>query len=220
MKKILITTGILSGIVFTLFVAGRLTGAIQIYSAPTKANEPTIKLDERFIASNLKKPTQFDFIAFTSHRNYGLDTTQNYIFVYRLIGLPGHTIEIRDGIAFIDGKNVDTDLSLQHRYKVSAAYANLVKAGDFEPTDTDSGYMTLPDIEARKIGAARFRVMYDDQQASALFGHAWTADSFGPLKIPPDHYFVLGDNRHGAMDSRYIGLIPVTDWKGTILYKR
>lgn len=41
-------------------------------------------------------------------------------------------------------------------------------------------------------------------------------DNFGPLKIPGDNYFVLGDNRHDAYDSRYIGLIKKDEVVSTV----
>jgi signal peptidase I len=47
----------------------------------------------------------------------------------------------------------------------------------------------------------------------------WTPDNFGPIKIPTGCYFVLGDNRHNAMDSRYIGFVKKEDIKGVVLNK-
>lgn len=34
-----------------------------------------------------------------------------------------------------------------------------------------------------------------------------TRDNWGPLVIPEDHYFMLGDNREASLDSRYWGLL-------------
>jgi len=39
-------------------------------------------------------------------------------------------------------------------------------------------------------------------------------DNFGPKKVPPDHLFVMGDNRDFSHDSRFWGFVPVEDVKG------
>jgi signal peptidase I len=42
--------------------------------------------------------------------------------------------------------------------------------------------------------------------------------SYGPVTVPADHYFMMGDNRDNSQDSRYWGFMPRSYVKGKALF--
>ena len=43
-------------------------------------------------------------------------------------------------------------------------------------------------------------------------------EEYGPVTVPPDQYFMMGDNRDNSQDSRYWGFMPASYVKGQALF--
>jgi signal peptidase I len=43
-------------------------------------------------------------------------------------------------------------------------------------------------------------------------------EEYGPVTVPPDQYFMMGDNRDNSEDSRYWGFMPASYVKGQALF--
>jgi signal peptidase I len=97
--------------------------------------------------------------------------------VKRLMGLPGDTIQMRDKVFFVNGEPLDEPY-VQHMDYADDTHPWMVWQQDF-----------LLDA------------------AAANGPYRPTRDNWGPLVIPPDRYFMLGDNRDTSLDSRYWGFL-------------
>lgn len=84
---------------------------------PTGSMLNTIQEGDRVIASRLSyvkdEPERYDIVIFKFPDDYYNKNTTTY-YVKRVIGLPGETVEIKDGIVYItktDGETVEADSS-------------------------------------------------------------------------------------------------------------
>ena len=243
MKRFGIILAVTIGVIVALLLIGRFTGAIGWYKNPTPANEPTLKMGGSFFFSNLKKPSRGNFIVFKNGytdsmlvRGSGADYVSNN-YVKRLCGMAGDVLEMKDGVLFVNGKNFDRDYNLKAYYATTVAEMQKTgldldsmgnaPSGDFRQMSKDTILVNLDDklaAELKKIAIINRYFMIETEGMSRSF--EWlayrgscTVDNWGPITVPADHYFVLGDNRQNALDSRYFGFVPKKSWLGTVLWK-
>jgi signal peptidase I len=125
-------------------------------------------------------------------------------YIKRVIGLPGDVIRMVDGQLFINGQPVKRQ----------------AEAPDMVPIDVNSpcGSPTDPALyEFRTRGAdgkAYCRVpvvretMANGRTYETVELGKSTEDNFGPVTVPPEHVWLMGDNRDDSADSR------VPEWQG------
>jgi signal peptidase I len=98
--------------------------------------------------------------------------------VKRLMGLPGDTLEMRDKVLYVNGEPQDEPY-VQH----------------LEGSNGDDPYPWMDWQEEHLLPA------HDPGS------YRPTRDNWGPLLIPEERFFMLGDNRDTSLDSRYWGLL-------------
>jgi signal peptidase I len=136
-------------------------------------------------------PKHQDVVVFVSpyQADNGDDPTPT--LVKRLIGMPGDTLYMRDGALYLNG--------LAQR---QAFGANNWK-GDPNEVNPDFDWQHKIEVKGSRFGAAPTQP---------------THDNWGPLLVPPDHYFMMGDNRYCSKDSRYWGVVPRENVRGRPLF--
>ena len=148
------------------------TFVVQAFYIPSGSMEPTLEPGDRVLVQKVAYgPGRGDVVVFSDPKGrpgpdrglvggflhwlssaLGIERPEHEDFIKRVIGLPGETVELRDGKLFVDGIRI------------------------VEP------YLEGP-VDAR---------------------------DYGPVKVPKDALFVLGDNRLNSNDSRFgLGFVPV-----------
>ncbi|MGP8231834.1 MAG: signal peptidase I [Methylovirgula sp.] len=135
-------------------------------------------------------PKRGDVVVFKLPRDGQTD------YIKRVIGLPGDTIQMKDGRLYINGQIVPREPV--DKVRTEDLFGRLRDVATYKETLPGGVSHTVIEIE----------------------GDTGFYDNTGVYKVPPDDYFMMGDNRDNSTDSRVppdqggVGYVPSEDLVG------
>lgn len=178
------------------------TFAYGHYRIPSESMQPTLEVGDRLYVSKFsygysRQDLPFgnrlkflgDGVLFESMPERGdvavFRDKNGKVLIKRLAGLPGDTLEYRDGRLYINGDEIErkTISELLYReHKISRS-----------------------EIEPRVIQVTKYEEQWPAEDGSHFIyerNDSQYNDNRGPFTVPPGHTFFIGDNRDNSADSR------------------
>ncbi len=170
--------------IVVIFIAIFYLSSVQTHRIITGSMKDTLLVGDLVLvklgSKNTNHPKRGDVIAFNKY--IGEKKLQ---FIKRCVALPGDTLEIKQGIVYLNSKLFEE--------------IKLVKT-EFDAEDgINTGYYDVTIIEGRHYTIRRYDGITPESR------------NYGPIVVSVNKLFVLGDNRDNSADSRSFGLLPQKD---------
>jgi signal peptidase I len=137
-------------------------------------------------------PKRGDIIVFKFPRDESL------YYIKRVVGVPGDTIEIRDKALYVNQKKIE-------RETVPPAGAEAI----LKPLESPEYTLANSEVYTERLGHVSHTIIFNKDE--------YLGENHGPITVPAESLFVMGDNRDRSNDSRFWGFVPYKNVKGKAL---
>jgi signal peptidase I len=175
-----------------------------------------------------KDPQSTDIVVFEypGDRDQLHATELGVNYVKRCIGTPGDTIEIKDKLVFVNGKEYWRPTHIKYYDGKTGNFLKPKPRGYSDPrifpkgmkwNEDNYGPLVVPKegstISLTKFNVEQWRTIIDreyDKRVVEVKGDVVLINNIpvSSYTFKKDYYFMMGDNRDNSMDSRFWGLVP------------
>ncbi len=192
-----------------------------VYGLSSPRNIPFTSIELPYFTIPIGDPERYDIVVFEYPGDRDeLKHKELLTYVKRLIGMPGDTIEIKDQVVFINGKEAWIPPHIQYLkpYPIPKGVARpyifpknsgwnednygplvIPKKGDvihLTPENIETYRMLINRDYGRYVVTVNGEEIYIDGKPAKTY------------TIKQNYYFMMGDNRDDSADSRFWGFVP------------
>lgn len=174
----------------------------EAYIIPSGSMEPTLLVGDRIAVNKASFGARLPFSEIWLAGWRGPERGEVVVFsdprspgenlVKRVIAVGGDLVEVRDGVVSVNGRALP-------REELPGPCTVVVDG--------------VPGVPCRRFRERHGSYRYEVRQLVEA-----SPSRFGPLRVPAEHFFALGDNRDQSNDSRFIGSVPLRLLRGRAMF--